>query len=138
MKKRLFWLIAIMLCLGLLPACESDDDDEETTETTTEETVAGIWVGTGTYHQGTPVTQIVLNLVQNGNFISGSYSVDRTGRSTMTGSITGSLINGQLDLQMGLHGSLTATYQGNVMSASWHEDGFGGVGGTANCTLVKQ
>lgn len=106
------------LRLALLPlflfgftACDSDDDGGGTPVD-----AAGSWRGSGAYDQGTKINDFQLNLSQDGNAVSGTYSVSRTARPTMTGSVNGTVSGGKIDINMTPHGYADGSINGNSMS----------------------
>lgn len=91
------------------------------------ETVTGVWDGTGSYrHNGVAITKFHLDLVQNGNAVSGSYSIKRAVRGEMNGALSGSVSGNRIDLKMHSHGYADGTWSGNSMTLHWTESGFGG------------
>ena len=83
MKRFRMMMIGLFSVL-LMTACESyfsgrnngDDDDNDTSSK-----VTGTWDGTGSYrHNGVPIRKFKLSLTQDGNHVSGSYSIKRDAR----------------------------------------------------------
>lgn len=99
--------------------------------------VGGTWTGSGAYDQGTVISQFELRLNQDGNAVSGSYTVTRTGRNTMTGAVNGSVSGSSVNLTLSPHGMAEGRVDGNTMRLYWYESGFGGVGGGGNVTLTR-
>lgn len=120
------WMTAI-LGLGLAFAMTGCDDDDDNGGGGGGGSAAGTWVGSGAYvHNSVPIRNFTLNINQNGNAISGTYSITRDARPTMSGSLSGSVNGGSIDLVMGGHGFANGTFGGNSMTLSWTESGFGG------------
>ncbi len=95
--------------------------------------VSGSWSGTGNYeHNNVPITAFNLNLSQDGNNVSGSYSIKRDARDTMSGSVSGSVSGGNIDMTMGSHGFADGSFSGDTMNLNWFESGFGGPGWTGS------
>ena len=120
-----------MTVLGLLMAvaivgCDDDDDDGGGGGGSSG-SVSGAWHGTGNYkHNNVPITDFTMNLTQSGNSVSGSYSIKRDARPTMSGSVSGSVNGNKVDLTMGPHGHAEGAVSGNSMGLYWYESGFGG------------
>jgi len=128
--KHLRAIVVGLFAVSLLTACESyfskrdngDDDDNDTSST-----VAGTWNGTGSYrHNGVAIRKFKLSLNQDGNHVSGSYSIKRDARYEMNGSVSGSSSGGKVDLTMSPHGHAHGSFSGNSMTLDWTESGFGG------------
>lgn len=132
--KILRWLLMGLLAMGLCAGCEDDDGDGGGGGLGG--SVAGSWSGGGAYDQGTIISQFNLDLTQDGNAVSGSYSIERTGRS-MSGSISGTVSGNSIDMDFIPHGNASGTVSGNSMSLNWWEDGFGGEGGGGSVTLSR-
>lgn len=89
-------------------------------------TVTGTWNGTGRYRHGVAITKFHLELSQNGNAVSGSYSIKRDVRGEMNGALSGSVTGNSIDLTMHSHGYAKGSFSGNSMTLTWTESGFGG------------
>ena len=128
--KYLRAMIVGLFAVLLMTACESyfsgrdkgDDDDNDTSSK-----VTGTWNGTGSYrHNGVAIRKFELVLNQDGNHVSGSYSIKRDARYEMNGSISGSSSGGSVNLTMSPHGHAHGSFSGNSMTLDWTESGFGG------------
>lgn len=98
---------------------------------------AGSWRGGGNYDQGTKISSFQLNLSQDGNAVAGNYSVSRTSRDTMTGTVNGSVSGSNISITMTPHGYADGKIDGNTMNLYWYESGFGGTGGGGNVQLTR-
>jgi hypothetical protein len=125
MKKTLAIVLSLLMSMAIV-GCD-DDDDDDSGSGASGGSVAGSWSGSGNYvHNSVPITAFNLNLNQDGNSISGSYSIKRDARDTMSGSVSGSVNGGSIDLTMSPHGHADGTVSGNSMTLDWFESGFGG------------
>ncbi|MBN1269957.1 MAG: hypothetical protein JXB04_10230 [Kiritimatiellae bacterium] len=125
MKKA--WLVLLSLAVAMVMVGCDDDDDDDDGGGGVPGSVAGAWSGTGNYvHNNVPITSFNLNLAQDGDNVSGSYSIKRDARDTMNGSVSGTASGGNIDLTMNPHGQADGTCSGNSMTLDWYESGFGG------------
>jgi len=128
------WLIVPLVLVGLMfVGCDDSDDDDSSSGNG----LSGRWSGGGNYDQGTVISDITLDITDTNGDITGTYSVTRTGRQTMTGTVAGDVNGGNVDLRMTPHGSAAGSVDGNTMSLYWYEDGFGGTGGGGNVVLTR-
>lgn len=122
MKKR-----TTGLWLGLLVACSMTACDSGGDSNGGGGSAAGTWTGTGNYvFNSVPIREFTLNLTQTGNTLSGTYSITRDARGNMSGSLTGTVNGGNIDLSMPAHGFAAGTFGGGSMTLDWTETGFGG------------
>jgi len=122
--------VAVFAAVVVFSGCDSSSSSSPAA-------VAGVWTGSGAYEQGTAISNFRLTLTQDGKSVLGSYSVTRTGRSTMTGSVSGSVSGSKLNLTLSPHGMADGRVDGNTMTLFWFESGFGGTGGGGTVTLSK-
>ncbi len=132
MNKMFVGLALGIMSVVFFAGCESDDDSNDPAG------VAAVWSGSGNYDQGTAIQTFVLNLTQNGNAVGGTYSVKRTGRGQMNGSVNGTIAGNNINMTLSPHGTANGTVSGNAMSLYWYESGFGGSGGGGNVNLTRQ
>ena len=131
---KITWMKAVLLAsiLALFTGCGGDSGGDNSGGDNSggggdNAGVAGTWNGTGNYeHNNVPIRQFNLNLSQNGNAVSGSYTITRDARPTMTGSISGSVSGNRISMTMNPHGMAEGSVSGNSMSLDWIESGFGG------------
>jgi len=133
MTKMLRFAAMGLAIMVLMSGC--DDSSSDSSGSTAG--VAGHWSGSGNYDQGTAIQTFILDLAQNGNAVSGSYSVKRTGRSQMNGSVNGSVSGSSINMTLSPHGTANGSVNGNTMSLYWYESGFGGSGGGGNVNLSR-
>jgi hypothetical protein len=135
MKRMMSLLLGLVVAFSL-GACDSDDDDGGGGSGGS---AAGTWTGTGNYvFNSVPITAFTMNLTQSGNAISGTYSITRDARPTMTGSLSGTVNGSSITLTMPAHGYANGTFGGNSMTLNWTETGFGGTdfAGPQNATVA--
>ncbi len=122
MKRLMSLLLGLVVALSL-GACDDDDDGGGGGGGS----ATGTWTGTGTYvYLSVPIRNFTLNITQTGNAISGTYSITRDGRGTMSGALSGTVSGGSISLLMPGHGSADGTFGGNTMTLNWTENGFNG------------
>ena len=133
--KKLCCFVALAAAVSLFTVACNDDGGGGGSGVPS--SIAGQWSGSGNYDQGTAIQTFILILTQNGNALSGSYSVKRTGRGQMNGSVNGSISGNAVNVTMSPHGRADGTVNGNAMTLYWYESGFGGSGGGGTVNLSR-
>jgi hypothetical protein len=135
--KRLRMGMGLLAAVSLLTACEIESQDDGSNDGDAAD-ATGVWSGSGEYKTGTPIYSMVLELTQTGNRLEGTYSVDRAGRYTMRGSISGSVDGTAIQMECTPHGKAYGTVAGNSMTLQWYESGYDGRGEWGTVTLIRR
>jgi hypothetical protein len=137
MKKAGAIGLRVLALAGLLTACEIAPQDDGGQDVGADD-ATGVWSGDGRYRTGTPIYSMVLELTQTGTRIEGTYTVDRAGRYTMRGQISGLLDGSAIQMEFTPHGKAYGTVDGNSMSLQWYESGYDGRGEWGTVVLRRR